>query len=180
MAPGIMGGSEEEAFKQAAEIQKRDVLLGHRAYVRIYTLQKKPDLVRKEYQDLVKAQPNSAASHSLYGAFLGATDQKVKEGFDEIDLAITLDPAYMPAYYRLGYVAANSGAQLARGEEAMKKYLAYKPADHEPTIANAHYFLGMIYEKQGKKGEAKRAYADALRFTPSSKMYAEAFKRVSS
>jgi Flp pilus assembly protein TadD len=37
----------------------------------------------------------------------------------------------------------------------------------------------MIYEKQGRKAEAKRSYVEALRFTPASKTYAEALKRVS-
>jgi Tfp pilus assembly protein PilF len=180
MAPAAMGGGEEKAMHQAAEIRKRDASMGHRAYARIFTLQKKNDLVRKEWQDFVREQPKSPIAHSLYGSFLGTTDQKVKEGFDEIDLAIKLDPSYMPAFYRLGNLAANSGVRLARGEEAMKKYLTYKPAENEPSLANAHYFLGMIYEKQGNVAESKRSYADALKFTPESKTFAEALTRVSS
>src|SRR5215212_3989267 len=45
-APGIMGGGEDKAVAQAAEIRKRDAFLGHRAYARIYNFQKKPDLAR--------------------------------------------------------------------------------------------------------------------------------------
>ncbi len=180
MAPAVMGGGEEKAMQQAADIRKRDATMGHSAYARIYTLQRKNDLVRKEWQDFVREQPKSPIAHSLYGSFVGTIDQKVKEGFDEIDLAINLDPSYMPAWYRLGNLAANSGAQLARGEEALKKYLTYKPAENEPSPANAHYFLGMVYEKQGKAAEAKRSYAEALKFTPSSKTFAEALTRVSS
>ncbi len=179
MAPSFIGGSEEKAMQLAAEIKKRDAYMGHRAYARIYTIQKKNDLVRKEWQDFVREQPKSPVAHSVYGWFLGTTDQKVKEGFDEIELAIKLDPSYMPAWYRFGNLGANSGAQLARGEEALKKYLTYKPAENQPSLASAHYYLGMIYEKQGRKAEAKRSYVEALRFTPASKTYAEALKRVS-
>ena len=135
--------------------------------------------MRKEWQDFVREQPKSPVAHSAYGWFLGTTDQKVKEGFDEIELAIKLDPSYMPAWYRFGNLGANSGAQLARGEEALKKYLTCKPAENQPSLASAHYYLGMIYEKQGRKAEAKRSYLEALRFTPASKTYAEALKRVS-
>jgi Tfp pilus assembly protein PilF len=180
MAPATMGGGEEKAMHQAAEIRKRDASMGQRAYARIYTLQKKNDLVRKEWQHFVREQPMSPLAHSLYGWFLGNTDQKVKEGFDEIELAVNLDPSYMPAWYRLGNLAANSGARLARGEEALKKYLTYKPAENEPSLANAHYFLGVIYEKQGKAAEAKQSYSEASRFAPSSKTFAEALQRVSS
>jgi Tfp pilus assembly protein PilF len=154
-------------------------MLGHRAYARIYTRAKKLDLARKEWQDFVREQPQSAVAHSLLGSFLGVTDKKPKEGLEEVDLAIKLDPSYMPAYYRLGAIAATSGAQLPRGEEALKKYLTYKPAENEPSLANAHYLLGMVYEKEGKKAEAKASYANALRLAPGSKEITEALKRVS-
>jgi tetratricopeptide (TPR) repeat protein len=179
MAPALVGGSEEKAMEQAAELKKRDALLGHRAYARIYTRAKKLDLARKEWQDFVREQPQSAAAHSLLGSFLGMTDKKPKEGFEEVDLAIKLDPSYMPAYYRLGAIAATTGARLPRGEEALKKYVSYKPAENEPSLANAHYFLGMVYEKEGKKAEAKTSYANALRLAPGSKEISEALKRVS-
>ena len=179
IAPALMGGSQEKALQQAAEIKKRDALLGHRAYVRIYNRQKKPDLARKEWLDFVREQPQSAAAHSLLGSFLGVTDKKPKEGFEEIDIALKLDPNYMPAYYRLGAVAATSGAQLPRGEEALRKYLTYKPTENEPNLASAHYMLGMIYEKQGKKADAKASYANALKLAPQSKEISEALKRVS-
>jgi len=179
MAPAMMGGGEEKAMQQAAEVKKRDAYMGHRAYARIYSIQKKDDLTLKEWQEFIREQPKSPAAHSHYGLFLGTAGKKVKEGFDEIELAIKLDPAYMPAWYRLGNLAANSGTQLARGEEAMKKYLTYQPSETEPSLANAHHFLGMIYEKQGKLAEARRSYAEALRFVPGSKTFAESLKRVS-
>lgn len=179
MAPSFLGGSEVKAMQQAAEIRKRDVYMGHRAYARIYTIQKKNDLVRKEWEDFVREQPKSPIAHSAYGSFLAITEKNIKGGLDEIELAIQLNPGYMPAWYRLGNVAAVSGSVLARGEEALKKYLAYQPAKNEPSLASAYYYLGMIHEKQGKRAEARRSYAEAARFTPSSKTYAEALKRVS-
>jgi Tfp pilus assembly protein PilF len=179
IAPAMMGGSEEKALAQAAEIKKRDAYQGHRAYARIYQRQKKNDLARREYQDLVREQPHSAAAHNVYGAFLAGIDKNYKSGFEEIDTAIKLDPSYMPAYFRLGAVAAASGAQLARGEEALRKYLTHQPKENEPSLADAHYWLGMVYEKEGKKGEAKQSYLNAQRFSPASKTVAEAVKRVS-
>ena len=47
-APIIVGGGEENALAQAAELKKHDVLDGHRAYAHVYTLQKKYDLAVKE------------------------------------------------------------------------------------------------------------------------------------
>jgi Tfp pilus assembly protein PilF len=179
MAPALMGGSPEKALSQAAEIRKRDVYQGHRAYSRIYQRQQKMDLARKEYEDGVREQPQSAKAHNVLGAFLAANDKNYRVAFEEIDTAIKLDPTYMPAYFRLGVVAGTSGAQLPRGEEALRKYLTYTPKENEPATADAHYWLGQIYEKQGKKAEAKASYAAALRYAPGSATVREALKRVS-
>ena len=85
----------------------------------------------------------------------------------------------MPAFYHLGRTAAQSNTNLARGEQALKKYAAYTPKESEPTLARAHYFLGAIYEKEGKKAEAKQSYEAALKLNPSLKEASEGLKRVS-
>ena len=59
------------------------------------------------------------------------------------------------------------------------KYLAYTPKENEPALANAHYVLGAIYEKEGKKAEAKQAYQAALKLNPTLKQASEALKRLS-
>jgi len=60
----------------------------------------------------------------------------------------------------------------------MKKYLAYTPKVNEPALANAHYYLGAIYENEGKKAEAKQSYEAALKLNPSLKDALDGLKRV--
>jgi cytochrome c-type biogenesis protein CcmH/NrfG len=177
-APGFAGGSEEKAAGQAAEIRKRDALAGHRAMARIYSKQKKPDLARKEYVDAVREQPNSAKAHYFLGVFL-MNEKNWSGSLHELEMAQKLDPAFMPAYFRLGQHAARSEINYARGEEFLRKYLAYKPADDEPQHANAWYWLGQLQEKQGRKAEAKTSYANALKLAPASEDVKAALKRVS-
>jgi TolA-binding protein len=85
----------------------------------------------------------------------------------------------MPGYFQIGHVAALAGNNFARGEEALKKYLAHRPKEEEPSLARAHYWLGCVYEKQGKKPEAKSSYAASLRINPHQKDVGAAIKRVS-
>jgi tetratricopeptide (TPR) repeat protein len=178
MAPGIVGGSEDKAMEQAAEIKKRDALDGHRAYARIYTLQKKPDLAVKEMAEAVREQPKSAKAHYFLGNAL--LNQKDWEGsLREYQAALSIDAAYMPVYFRLGQRAAQSESDFARGEEAIRKYLGYKPAEDEPRLASAWYWLGMIQEKQGKRAEARESYTNAQKLAPDLKDVSEALKRVS-
>jgi Tfp pilus assembly protein PilF len=179
IAPAMMGGSEAKALEQANEIKRNDAFQGHRAYVRIYTLQKKIDLARNEYLAAVREEPNSARAHNALGAFFAITDKNYPGAFEEIEKALKLDSTYMPAWFRLGQVAALSASNFARGEEALKKYLKYQPKDTEPELANAHYRLGQIYENQGKKTEAKQSYVAALQLNPGLKEAAEGLKRMS-
>ena len=179
IAPGFMGGDFDKALAQAAEIKKLDPLQAHRAYAVIYGAQKKPELARKEYLDAVQEQPGSTKAHQFLGQYLANTDKNYKAAFDEFEAAIKLDAAYMPAWYWLGRTAGVSGTNLPRGEEALKKYLGYTPKEGEPPRANTHYWLGMIYEKQGRKAEAKQQYETSLKINPALKQSTEALKRVS-
>jgi len=179
VAPAIAGGSESAATEQATEIRKRDPIEGRRALARIHTAAQKPDLARKEYADMLMEQPASARAHYLFGVYLMLTEKNYKSASEELESAVRLDPSYMPAYFQIGHVAALSGNNVARGEETLKKYLAYRPKDEEPSIARAYYWLGGIYERQGKKAEAKSSYAASTKINPNQKDVNAAMKRVS-
>jgi len=176
--PGFAGGSEEKALEQAVEIRKLDPLRGHLAYASIYRKQAKPDLVRAEYVAIPKEQPASPKAHYFYGSYL-ITEKNYPGATAEFESALKLDAHYMPAIFQIGHVAAVSGSDLARGEEYLKRYLAYKPTSEEPGLHRAHFWLGGIYEKQGKKAEAKNAYATSLKINANQKDVQEALKRVS-
>jgi Tfp pilus assembly protein PilF len=85
----------------------------------------------------------------------------------------------MAAVFQIGHLSVLAASNYVRGEEALKKYLAHKPAGDEPGHHRTHYWLGMLYEKQGKKAEARAEYQAALRLRVNQKDVAEALKRVS-
>jgi len=179
LAPALMGGSEEAAIEQATEIRKRDPIEGHRAFARIDVAAKKLDRARNEYVAMLKEQPSSARAHYFYGVYLMLTEKNYKAASDEVESVVKLDASYMPAYFQIGHVAALSGANLTRGEDALRKYLAYRPKEDEPSIARAYFWLGGIYEKQGRKADAKASYAASVKINPNQKDADEALKRVS-
>jgi Tfp pilus assembly protein PilF len=175
MAPSIAGGDPEKARQQAAEIRKRDAVDGHRALAIIASHEKKPEVARAEYLAAVREQPSSARAHYWLGVFYMTADKNYKAAMQEFDAAA----AYAPAWFQVGHVAALAGTDLARGEQSLLKYLATKPSHDDPPLARAHYWLGVIYEKQGKKQEARTHFETALRLQPRQKDVSEALKRVS-
>ena len=127
----------------------------------------------------VAQSPQSAEAHSYFGQYHANVEKNYTAASQEFETALKLDPHYMPAFYHLGRTASLANTNLARGEEALKKYVAYTPKGNEPTLANAHYYLGDIYEKEGKTAEAKQAYQAALKLNPTLTKASDALKRAS-
>jgi predicted Zn-dependent protease len=178
MAPGILGGSVEKANQQAQEIRKRDSLRGHLAMARIHNYEKKPDLTRAEYAAMVREQPSSPKAHFYYGTYL-INQKEYDAAAPEIEASIKLDPNYMMGWFQIGKLAALTGKDAARGEDALKRYINYKPGEDEPGVHRAHYWLGALYERLGRKAEAKAEYAASLKLNAKQKDAQEAMKRVS-
>lgn len=179
VAPTVLGGSQEKALAQAKELKARDALMGHRAYALVYSQNKKFELAKKEYLEAVREQPNSARAHTYFGQYLENVEKNYSAATAEFETALKLDATHMPALYHLGKTAALANANLARGEEALEKYRSYTPKESEPPLASAHYYLGSIYEKQGRKLEAKQSYQAALKLSPTHKQAMAALRRVS-
>lgn len=178
LAPAIMGGGDDKALAQAATIKKYDLLAGHRAYARVYNHHKKHELARKEMMEAVRALPRSAAAHYYLGnAYM--SEQNWTAAQHEYATTLKLDPSFMPVYFRLGYLAARSGKDHARGEESLRKYLTHVPGDDEPSLAAAWYWLGKIQESQGRRSDARTSYLNAQKLAPDDKDIAAAVKRVS-
>jgi tetratricopeptide (TPR) repeat protein len=179
MAPGVMGGDDDKAREHAAEIRKRDAIAGHRAFAMVAVAKKDLKGARAEYAAAVREHPDLPKPRYWYGVFLMINEKNYAASGEQFDAALRIDPNYMAAHFQIGHLAALSGANLARGEEALKKYITVKAEDEDLPIHRAHYWLGLIYEKQGKKAEARAQFQESLRLRPKHKDAKDALKRVS-
>ena len=149
LAPGFLGGSIDKAREQAAEIRTKNPLGGHRAFAFIDNHLKQTDLARREMLDAVSEEPQSAKAHYYLGVFYSETDKDYSAALKEFETAVKLDPAYMPAQFGIGQIAAITGSDLERGQQALAGYLSYKPKNDEPSIEDADHWLQQIQAKQG-------------------------------
>ena len=53
-----------------------------------------------------------------------------------------------------------------RAEAALQSYLQHTPGPAEPSLAAAHWRLGMIHEKRGHTAQAREEYETALKLDP--------------
>ncbi len=82
------------------------------------------------------------------------------------------------ALYTVGRIASETGRELARGEQALRRCLQIPPRIEEPDHAGAYYRLGMIAEKDNRPADARLAYQAALAEEPSLAKATEALARL--
>ena len=176
-APGIAGGSEEQAELQAREIAKRNVFRGHLAMASIYQSQENDQAVEAEYAEAIKDSPDEMDAYVALGGFLTG-----KERFDDAlkvyDSALQKQPDDMGITYQVGRTVSISGKSLERGAASFARYLEYTPAADEPGLDWANYRLGLIYEHQGKKEQAKKQYQQALTLNKDHPQAKKALKKI--
>ena len=164
-APAVMGGSLAKAQEQSAEIRKRDALQGHRAAGRVAEYQKWYDAARQEYTAALRDFPEKSEPYYWMAGFYERR-KDYDRAFETYERLLEKKPDEAAACYQIGRTAAVSGERLDRGVECLKTYLSRTPGPEEPSLANAHYRLGAVYEKKHEKDLAKAEYTAALSLDP--------------
>lgn len=176
VAPAFVGGGGDRARAQAVEIRRRNRFRGHLADAAVAEDSGDDAGAEREYAAAVAAFPDSAAGARALGAFY-ARRKQWDRAFDVLERAAR-ERNDSVALYHVGRTASLSGQHLARGAEALRAYLAYRPEETDPSLASAHYRLGLIYEKQGQRDLAREEFAATLKLDPSQSDAKEALKRV--
>jgi pentatricopeptide repeat protein len=165
LAPGVLGGSEERAREQVAEVRRRNPYRG--AFAAAQLLQKRKDLagVAREMDALVAQYPDSVGAWTTLLAALGQ-QRRWDEAWTAADRMVPALGTAPAAQFIVGRLAAESGQRLDRGEAALQRYLQHRPAGNDPSLAAAHWRLGMIRERQGAREAARASYQAAVGLDP--------------
>ena len=177
-APGILGGSPKKAGDQAEEVRRRDAMQGYRASGRIAELRKDFDRALAQYDAAARQFPDRTDPLYWTGTLLARQGEYAKASRSTRSSSRRIPPKGK-ALYQIGRVASLSGQRLERGKECLTLYLRHEPKPDEPSLASAHYRLGLLYEKTGDRDLARREYSAALDLEPSLSDAREALKKVS-
>ncbi len=162
-APGIVGGSKDDAKDQADAIAAIDPVQGHLARA-AYDVEvpKKSDLAEKEYQLVLDAHPAKIDPYLEIADFYRQLNRPA-----DMEPALAAAEKVKPGDPRIGFyravqhILANN--QPGAAEPILKSYLATTPDRSDwPTHASARYWLGRVYEQEGKRQEAAEQYRAAL------------------
>ncbi len=165
LAPGMLGGSVDKAREQAREIARLAPMKGLLANGAIAEREKDLAGAEREYSAAVAQFPDSAFTYYSLGNMYQRTRQYDK-ALALYDRMRTRLPDERAVRYYAGRAAALGGQDLARAEQELSAYLRLPLEDTDPTPASAHFYLGMAYEKQGRRDLARREYETAVRLDP--------------
>lgn len=161
---GLRGTDLAGAEDQAREIGRLDAAFGHVAQAMVLQAQGKVEPAGAEYRKAFELKPGSRR------AFVGVVEFEARAGnyaaaVEAARRARTMTTDPLPSYL-LGRLSVQFSRDLESGLAAFDEYLARKPLPESPSLADAHWRKGQIYQRLGKVAEAKAEYAAALKLTP--------------
>jgi tetratricopeptide (TPR) repeat protein len=127
------------------------------------------DRARKHAEQAIKVRPERAEAYSLLASAYASEGR-----WNELETTLAQAQKNVPddfsPYYRAALtILNNSGstpADLARAEDYFRRYLTSDPEGGEPTLAHAHWRLGLVLEKEGRKPQAVSELRSALELNP--------------
>lgn len=134
----------------------------------------RPELAARYALAAIRSDPTRAAGYSAL-AYSLASQSRWKDLEDCLARAEKNVPDDLAPYYQAGraVLAKYAGApdppnnpDLSRAATYFRRYLGTEPEGAEPTPAHAHWRLGLVLEKQGRKAEAISEIDTALRVKP--------------
>jgi tetratricopeptide (TPR) repeat protein len=135
MTPSMLGGDIDKARAHAAQITRRDPVLGHfaRGYIGYREGQYGP--ARHELREAVRL--SSGATHALAMRWLGWLSQETQQWDEAFAMFEALRAEDASALYEIGRTAVFCKCRVERGRAALQEYLKVKPTRDMPTIADA-------------------------------------------
>jgi len=166
-APWIVGGNKDEALEQVNAIAAINPIEGHLARA-VYDRQalKKLDEAENEIRQVLASDPKKPDPYLEAAEFFQSVN-KPADMTTAIQAAARVSPSDPRLAFYRGVALVLSNTTLADAERDLKSYLASTPQRSDwPSHASARYWLGRLYEAQGKRAEAAEQYRAALQLDP--------------
>lgn len=128
-------------------------------------------------QKAVQADPTRAEGYTILAQMYA-----LKERWPDLDQVLAKAEKAIPdnfaPYYQAGRTLLISGKDNPRAERYFRRYLTQEPELNAPPLAGAHWRLGLVLEKEGRKQEAIQEIQTAVQMRPDLKEAQKDLKRL--
>lgn len=172
-----------EVFEEALKKMPEDIglMVGYSRYIFREKLESKYGRALELAKKTVTLAPEKE-KHNAYMdlGYFYQDIKKFKEAEEAFLKVLKIKPDYTGAIYQLGRNIVFSGENLKKGLSYFQEYLKHKPKDGDPEWADAHWRMGLIYEKLDDKKQAASEYKKALKLKPGHEEAQKALKKLAS
>jgi cytochrome c-type biogenesis protein CcmH/NrfG len=161
-APFIVGGGKGKARRQIEDLLARNPAQGHLAQADYWLAENKPEAAAAEYLGVLEVKDAGVDSY-LEAAryFLKREDASHTLAAAEAAARVAASDARV-AFYRAA-ASVLSGQRPAEAEQQLKAFLGKAlPCANQPSPAEAHEWLGRVYQRLGNCPRAAEEYRRAL------------------
>jgi tetratricopeptide (TPR) repeat protein len=177
-APGIVGGGEDKAKPEIEKLRSMDAAEWHYALGNCRRQKKDFATADAEFQQALESRPKSADLIFDIGDYAVKRSQaeRLMEVAERGTHAAPGDARVM-FYQAVGLILKNERKEDA--ERLLREYLQKAPIrTGYPRYANAHEWLGRLYESEGEKESAAKEYRATLQLDPKNRTARELLKRL--
>ncbi len=166
LAQGKQEADVEDYYRKAAQADPKSYEVQVRL-ARFYSSDKQThyDLAEKQAQQAIALDPDRIGGYKAM-----VVVRARQERWPELDSVLTEAESRVPddlsAYFQAGLETLLSGKDPARAERYLRKYLTQEPEAYAPRLSRAHWRIGQVLEKQGRKTEATAEIETALHLEP--------------
>ena len=132
----------------------------------------------RAYLHIAEIEKRDPSRGAVVKANTLCSEKRYDEALAACEAFLRTQPDSYLALYTIGRIASETGRELARGEQALRRCLQLTPRIQEPDHAGAYYRLGMIDEKANRPADARRDYQAALALEPTLEKAAAALARL--
>jgi cytochrome c-type biogenesis protein CcmH/NrfG len=176
-APGFLGGDKNKAKQQADYVAEHDRALASYIYARVAEKQGNTG-AEAEYKKAIAASSQPARYWVELAHFYRRTG-RMGEMEDAVRRAVGTVQQGEPSEFDAAALLVHSGRDFAGAAQMLRHYVSEEETAEDGPPFRAHYLLGVVLEKQGKKKEAAAEFQTALNMASQYRPAQDALARVS-
>ena len=176
-APGFLGGDKNKARQQGELVAKHDPALASYIYARVEEKQGS-GRAEAEYKKAVAAS-SAPAHYWVELAHFYRRTGRLSEMENAVNQSVTAARPGDAAEFDAAALLLHSGRNFAGVAQMLRHYLSQEDPSEDGPAFQAHYLLGILLEKQGKKKEAAAEFRAAVELASQYKPARDALARVS-
>ncbi len=132
---------------------------------------------KQQFEAIFEIDPNHPRALLEQGIVL-IVFEEYDEALSSFERIIETNENYYPAYFHIGRLSSESKRFYAQGELSLIKFIDQAEEKFQVSKDEAWWYLGDIYQQQGKNKGAREAFEKAVSLDPENEKYQHSLKNI--